>query len=635
MELINFPPAEEPKRNVFEISAFKGIDLTSSPTDVDAKRSPDAVNMMPDNRGNPIKRPGFGLIKNYGARINGRFTVGGHEVIHAGTTLYIDGHATYSGMADRLSTGQVIGNKLYIFDGEEAIVCDGEDAYELFYDAYIPTVLISKNADFYIEGGETITQEPGGSKHEAFNLISDQWSESFLCPTGTETTFTLSEKGLSKRTVKAKVMDENGTWQEKFENVDFTVNRETGKVTFLAAVPAAAVTGEDNVIITAAKHFVGYADKINHCRQSIAYGENGIINRIFLCGNPCEGNKDFWCAVNDPTYWPDTYYSVLGNEDTKIIGYSIIDGKLATHLSPAYDGRSILLRHSSLAEDGTVSFPVTGFLQGEEATAPGAFVYMETEPLFLTKRGVYAITPEDIDGRFYNQNRSYFINKAITAENGLTEAVAAKWKQFYCLALSEKLYLLDTSQKSYAKGEPLSSFQYECYLWNGFTARTLWEDEDGALCFGGDDGNVCRFATNLAATASYEDYHPGGNVGINAYWTTADFSGGTFWRNKTIRVVALQAAAYPQNKVKLEKCVNGIWSLIKEWDAKISFFGWSALKWSAFTWSGNSGYRTIAQKVKIKKFDRVSFRIGCADIGKAFGIYGFSVEYSESGRYKK
>ncbi len=632
---MNFPAVAAPQRRTWTVNSFRGIDLSSSPTDIDKSRSPDAPNMMPDAKGNPIKRPGFSLIKTYEGRINGRYQITGHEVIHAGRNLYIDGALTYTGMADRRSTGQVIVDKLYIFDGEEALICDGEDAYELSYDAYIPTVLISKNADFYVEGGVTKTQEPGGTKNEAFNLIGDFWRESFYAPTGTETTFTLSKDHLAKRKVVAKVMDANGDWQEKTEDTDFTVDRDTGKIVFTTAVPAAPVTGEDNVVITAAKHFDGYPEKINRCRQSIAFGEHGIVNRIFLCGNPCEPNRDYWCFVNDPTYWPDTYYSVLGSDDTRIIGYSIVDSKLATHLSPALDGRSVVVRSSSLAEDGVMSFPVDGFIQGEEALAPGGFVYMESEPLFVTARGVYALTPADIDGRLYSQNRSYFINKALTTDPGLSGAIAAKWKQFYCLALSGKLYLLDTSQKSYERAEPHSTFQYECYVWDGFSATALWEDEDGALCFGDEDGNVFRFATDLSAAGSYTDWSPEGEKGIRAYWTMAEFEGETFWRNKTVRTVAIQAAAYPQNKVVLEKCVGGEWSVVEEWGSKISFFAWNALAWSGFTWSGNPLYRTLTKKLKIKKFDRVSFRIGCSDPGKAFGFYGFSLEFAESGRYKK
>jgi hypothetical protein len=97
----------------------------------------------------------------------------------------------------------------------------------------------------------------------------------------------------------------------------------------------------------------------------------------------------------------------------------------------------------------------------------------------------------------------------------------------------------------------------------------------------------------------------------------------------------LELAPLPQNKVVLEKSKEGTWEVLKEWSSKLSYFAWNAINWGEFTWSGNSTYRTVTAKVKIKKFDKVGFRVSCTDKNKAFGLYGFSVEYTENGRYKK
>lgn len=680
---INFASATEPAKQHILIDSFAGVDLSSSPTDVDKHRSPDAPNMMPDTKGNPKKRTGFEKVGAFGGRINGRFEIKGREVIHAGKNLYIDGVRVWSGMADERSSGENIGDNLYIFDGLCALKCDGYDAYPISYDAYVPTVFISKNADFYyfsdeftgdgsrtrftlskaaneitatvggtaaevaLENGNEavftnapadsaaivitgkVEQEAGGSGNEDFNLLGECWKESFLCSEGTEKVFTLSQKNID-RIAKVEVMNDSGEWAEKAEGTDYTVDKAAGKVTFAAAVGKTPVEGRDNVIITAKKCNPEQKAKINGCRRSIAFGDGGIANRIFVCGNAAEPNRDFWCAVNDPTYWPDTYYGELGNSDTEITGYSVIDGKLGTHLLPAADGRSIIFREASIDDGGKLTYPVTGFLQGEEATAPCSFVYMETEPLFLTERGVYAATAADIDGRFYTQNRSYFINRALCAEKNLSDAFAAKWKHFYIIGINGKMYLLDTSQKYYGRGEPLSAFQYECYLWTGIDARVLWEDSKGRLCFGDGKGNICRFTENI-----YHDWAEEGNKAIDAYWTIPDFCGGLFWRNKTVRVAAIQAAPFPQCRLKLEKCIDGVWSDVTEYGAKICYFAWSAISWPDFTWSGNSTYRTLAAKVKIKKFDKVGFRVGCRYPDKAFGLYAFSLEYVEKGRYKK
>ena len=683
---LNFEKAEDSAKKVLEITSFAGIDLSSAKADIERKRSPDAPNMMPDSKGNPIKRTGFFLLKNYGGRINGAFVFGEKLVVHAGEKLFADGELIFEGLADKISSGQTVGNKFYLFDGKAALVYDGEAVFPLCEKAYIPTVLISKNADecerktvlkgngmstrFILPGKpaeitlvsvngnpaeysleeETVVfssppaenaeiiiearleNEPGGTLKEEINLISDRWKESFLCDTGTEKSFTLSQKNLSEGAVKALVLDENGSWQEKTEGTDFSVDRENGKIVFSEPVSKTPVSGEDNLVIEAEKVFEGYKDKINKCCRSICFDNGGTSGRIFVCGNPEKPESDFWCAAGDPTYWPDIYYSELCGKGSEILGYSVIENSLATYISRPKDGRSIVIRLPFIDESGNVSFPIEKHLQGEPAVSPNGFVFMESEQLFLTERCVYAITTEDISGEKYTQNRSYFINRALCKED-LKNAFCTKWKQFYVIAAGGKLYLLDSSQRDYRRGEPLSGFQYECYLWTGVPARILWEME-GKLFFGDEEGNVCFFSEEKDFAGSYGDFSPEGKKAICAYWTFPDFSGETFWRNKTIKTAALELAPYAQNKVRLEFKINGIWKVIKEWTGKISYFGWNAVSWPNFTWSGNSEPRTVAAKTKIKKFDKAGFRVVCDEMDKAFGLYGFSLEYVEKGRIK-
>ena len=680
-ELFKFG-GRNPVKKVFEITSFAGIDLSSAPSDISKNRSPDALNMMPDSKGNPIKRTGFALFGEYGERINGIFCIGEHFVVHAGNCLFVDGEKVFEGMGDEISSAQVFGEKLYIFDGHEPIVCDGTEAWPLYSAAYIPTVLISKNADFaekeidflgdgeakefafeqepkeiisvavnaaaaeyFAEDGKIVfsaapeenakivvkavfEQEPGGSIKEEFNLISSRWKESFICDTGTETQFSLSKTGLSSGRVKAWVMDENGTWQEKTEKTDFTVDREAGKILFIEPVAKTPVAGTDNLIIEAEKYFEGYPEKINLCRQSIAFDAAGTSGRIFVCGNPNEPEKDFWCAAGNPEYWPDTYYSEIGKGGGRIIGYSVMGNLLASYISEPRDGRSIVVRSFALDENGNASFPVEKHLMGEEAISEKSFVFMDKEQLFLTGRGVYAITTEDISGEKYTQNRSYYINKALCEEE-LEKAFCAKWKNFYVIAAGEKIYLLDTGSKSYEKGEPLSAFQYECYLWNGINARVLCERE-GILFFGDEKGRIFYFTEN-----GYSDWSENGQKAIEAYWTFPDFMGEHFFLNKTIKMLAVQAAAFPQNEVCLEVRKNGFWEELKKWTGKISFFAWDSINWGNFTWSGDFTPRTLTLKAKIKKFDKCRFRVSCSEKDKAFGLYGFAAEYSENGRYKK
>lgn len=681
-QLLNFGKVSPSEKRVLEITSFAGTDLSSAPFDIDKKRSPDSPNMMPDSHGNPMKRTGFEVFESYGKRINGVFNFGEHRIVHSGTKLYFDGELIKEDLADEISDAQIIGNSLCLFDGKEALLVDENGAVPISERAYIPTVLISKNADFaereiVLKGdGTTVeftlehraaeiisakvngvstevtlsenkavfsaapgenavisivlkaSQEPGGSIKEEYNLLSPRWKESFLCDTGTERIFTLSKNALSENPVTAKVLSESGIWQAKTEGADFTVDRENGKITFLSPVGKTPVEGSDNLVIEAEKDFEDYPEKINLCKRTVAFNSGGCANRLFVTGNPNEPFTDRWCAPDDPTYWPDTYYSVLGKKGSEIIGYSVIGNLLGTYITDSKDGRSVVIRKPALDENKNAVFPIENHLQGEEAVSPKSFVFMEKEQLFLTKRGVYAITAEDISGEKYTQNRSFFINRALCNEE-LEKAFCTKWRSFYVIAVGKKLYLLDTGQRSFSRGEPLSTWQYECYLWTGIDARVLWEEGD-TLCFGDSEGNLCRFTKDR-----YSDITPDGERAIEAFWTFPDFSGERFFRNKTVKSVAIQAAPFPRNKLRLEFSKDGKWKLLKEWSKKISYFSWEKIKWSDFTWSGNSLPRTLTLKAKIKKFDKCGFRITCDEPETAFGLYGFALEFSENGRYKK
>ena len=64
----------------------------------------------------------------------------------------------------------------------------------------------------------------------------------------------------------------------------------------------------------------------------------------------------------------------------------------------------------------------------------------------------------------------------------------------------------------------------------------LWE-EDETLFFGDEKGRICYFTKD-----TYSDYSEDGEKAIEAFWTFPDFFGDYFFKNKTIKMVAIQAA---------------------------------------------------------------------------------------------
>ena len=269
-------PAVSPGKSKLTIDSFLGVDLTNAPANVKEKRSPEAPNMMRDVPGKVKKRTGYQTVATYEGRINGRHLLKGgekdFELIHAGSGLYFNGEKLCK-MADSRSVSFQMDGKLYLLDGERYLCFDGETAEPVSNNAKIPVVIISR------------TPTGGGTAYEGINLLSDYTTDSFLGVASVKE-YQLSVSGLSDKPVTAKKMDADGNWVELKETTDFSVNRETGKVTFVTAPGVSPVDGKDNLQITAAKDRSEYRSRIEKCCIGILFGVNGAADRLFVSGNP-------------------------------------------------------------------------------------------------------------------------------------------------------------------------------------------------------------------------------------------------------------------------------------------------------------------------------------------------------------
>lgn len=416
--------------------------------------------------------------------------------MHAGTKLYkmpdtkdVEPEELFDGMNDARSSSWQFEDSLYIIDGKQLLVYDGETVK--LVEGKIPTLTIAKKPN------------GGGTDFDALNLIQPKFTELFA-GNGTAKDYHLSFSGLDDTEVTAKILDSNGDWADKKEGTDFTVNRETGVVTFNTAPGNSPVGGEDNVSITAARTVEGYADKINKCTIGTLFGVNGASDRLFLSGNPDFVNYDWYSGQNDPTYFPDTGYSILGTPKSAIMGYSIINNYLATHKDENETDRNVIIRSGDLV-DNEPAFPIKNTMQGPGAIAKSSFAYLGTEPVFLTRLGIYAITPSDISGERYSQDRSYFINGALLKEENLENACCATFKDMYWLCVNGKAYILDSLQNlGTTRNEPYSNRQYACFYRTNIPANVMWVKNNN-LYFGDSEGRVLEFYTDPQDIESYND----------------------------------------------------------------------------------------------------------------------------------
>ena len=606
------------------VDYFRGVDLNNSPSNVDTSRSPAAPNMIRDQVGKVRKRMGYHTVAAVpnGARINGVHQLGDKTLVHAGDKLYLwDGALNFTelcDMADDFSRGFQFDEKLYLLDGVNYRVFDGTAVTAVEDAAYVPTVIISRKPT------------GGGTVYEALNLLGTKWTESFL-GAASVTEYQLTETDLGSYAVTAEVLNSSGDWDAKTEGTHFTVNRTTGVVTFTTAPGETPVTGMDNVHITAAKTRDGYRDKIVSCRVFVVYGVGGASDRIFLSGNTNYPGYDFYSGFDNPAYFPDTGYNRLSRDGSTVVGYAVLSNTLAAFLSGSQDGRNVVVRTGSLDDNGDAVFKITNTLIGENAVATGSFCFMGKEPVFLTDRGVFAITAEELTGEKYTQERSYYISSALREITDKAEAFAAIYRDFYVLAIGGDLYLLDGLQKTYERNNPYSSYQYEVYFWPDIPARVLWTQGE-ALCFGTAGGKLCSFYTNVDALTSYSD----DGEAIDAYWETSDFDGKGFFRNKTFTGISCRLAAAAYTGVKISAQVRGLWSQIFDAKEKARFLDWNYIDLTKFVFSADRTPRTLFGKVKIKKVDKVRFRLRNSELNEPFGLYAFGLEWKEPGSdYKR
>lgn len=615
------------------MARFRGVDLTGDVTTMDASRSPAAPNMMPDDQGFPAKRPGYRTRLQLTGRVHGAWTLktdgARKQVIHAGTTLYAveqtEGGETatplYTDMNDAPGAAVQLGGKLWIADGKRYLYYDGEQAAPVSQIATVPVITIAKGPN-----GKT-----GATSYKAINLLTGKQTESYLGEKDT-VDYYLSLQDLTDTPVTAQVLDAGGNWQDKTETTDFTVDRTLGKVTFKTAPGESPVEGEDNVRIT--YEVERDAGEVDRCCRAILYGVNGAMDRIFLTGDPQQPNVDHWSEWSDPAYIGDTNYGLLGSEGSPIRGYSVLNGALVAHKDGEENGRNIFIREGQLDEDGTAVFRITDILQGEGAVSGRAFGSIASEPLYLTRLGVAALTPTTVTGERTAQVRSYYLNGALRKEP-LSDAPAAVWGRFYVLAGADWLYLLDSQQKQYEKNEPTSGYQMEGYYWTGIGATALWE-EDGALCFGTKDGCVRQFSDGNTA-GDYNDCDTAGDETgrpVQAAWATPLLNLGSWANLKNVTGVWVVLQPFARSGGEIYYATDKEYEKFAR-SANVDIFDWNDIDFQRFTFNTLDRPMVVNTRKKAKKVKLFQVIVKNGRAAEPFGLFAIQVHYKMGGKVKR
>lgn len=627
-----------------KVDSFRGVDFASSPVNVASGRSPNAVNLLSDLAGKPIKRTGYKLLGSLDARINGIYRLKTNTVekllVHSGTKLYewqLSADESnqseesftllYSGVEDKRSDCLQFANKLWFLDGKKMLVyesdSEGQFAVKKVEDiAYVPTTLLGANPD-----------GTGGVAFEDGNLLGCRRKNSFYIADSNSSAkeFILDRSNLATDSVKVQVMKSDGSWNELTENTNFTVDRAKGKVTLNTAPGVSPNIGEDNVVIE-----FGYVPKdsgrerINGCEFGMLYGVDGEANRLFVSGNSECGNYDFWSELDDLTYFPESNYARLGLESSNIMGYSRIGSNMAVHKEDNGQDVTVFLRRGSLDSEGNPIFPIFDGVSGVGATSRRGFAVFNAEPIFVADEGVFAVTTQDVTGNKYAELRSYYINPKLLAEPDLKECVGIEFNNFFYLGVGSHVYVADGRQKVYEQNASSSAFQYEWYYFDNIPVR-VWFERAGFLYFGSNDGNIYRFYQANEHSAANNVYLDNG-VPIKAVWETPYFSFGHLGHLKKLTGFWLMLAPYHRSGVKIYYRAKGDLHLARAANADI--FDFSDIDFTRFTFNTDDSPMVVATNLPLRRFMLVQFRFENT-AAEAFGFYGFEVQYILQGRYRK
>ena len=632
-----------PKKTIV-YNKFRGVDFSTDPSLVDRNRSPYAVNIISDSAGMPEKRLGWRCIHDLTseeAGVNGLYygDIGGQGgkmmIAHIGTKLYhfSDSYITQiaTGLADAKSCGFFMKDEttsyFYIISNGKYLKYDGNSVTSVLTDAYIPTVLISKNPD-----------GTGGTVYESVNLISDSRCESFL-GNNSATVYYLAVKPVTSID-KVEVRNASGEWETLSSG--YTADTTNGKVTFSAA-HAPVVAGQDNVKITYTKSVTGYANRILKCTIACKYGYGGS-NRVFLSGNPDYKAYDWYSDILRPDYFPDTAFSVVGDDNTAIMGYQKVGKYLVIIKESNNQDSTIFQRWGGLDEDGNVQFYIEQGAAGVGAVAKGCFATLIDEPLFLSTRGVMAITTTNILAERTLRNRSYYVDNLLLKEFGLENAVSTEWNGYYITCVNNRCYVLDSKNKSYRKNHSYdgTDYVYEAYYWDNVPAVCFLSVAD-ELFFGTADGRICKFNTDKPNLDKYNDngFRTSPDDGrdgtpIVAVWSTVNDDDGASYLYKSVQKKGCSVTIKPfyRSSAKIYSVKDGNGEVFIR-QSNMDILNFNDVDFERFTFNTNDSPQDIYLRKKIKKYKRLQFIIKNDGNSEGFGIYQIAKTFAVGNYAKK
>lgn len=218
--------------------------------------------------------------------------------------------------------------------------------------------------------------------------------------------------------------------------------------------------------------------------------------RVFLAGSKKYPARDFMSGVYDASYFPALSYTMVGQEQSKILGYGRYFGYQLIFKDSAGDAK-IYFRE---AADG--GFKILKGTASEAAASENAVINLNSKLFILSEGGLYSIEATSVEGQTKTVLRSGEINPLLLGED-LGSVGLAKMDNKLVIFGEQVVYVLD-AERDYNwyiyrlpyRVRAISELDGEVILYERGIAKMREAGEDAAYSDGlysGEEAAVCAY----------------------------------------------------------------------------------------------------------------------------------------------
>lgn len=594
---------------------FTGVDFINESSNVSIARSPDALNVWKDYTKEDVcieTRPGYRLITTIGEEVDEVFTgtkingiymwSGSVALVHSENKLYkwsnFPNEPTEETLTTLFSTMNVNNRTsftrfsdvktkvdyLYLLDGTNYLRFDGTNLTQVSDNSFIPTTSIGR------------APSGGGERYQDVNVLTPKRINSFLAD-GTATAYHLDAEDIDS-VDEVKV---NGNVMTS----GYTVNTQTGIVTFSTAPTAPSVSGQDNVLITYSKANTDHTTRISKCTKAVIFDD-----RLFFMGNPDFPNAIFHSELKNPAYISDLNYYEDGTSDSAIKDIVVGNDVLWAFKNKNQSDGNVFYHTKGFDEEQGAVYPC---VQGNVETGCYAkAINFQDDIVYLSKSGLEGIISTELESRQIISHRSSLVDAKMVNISDYADAQMCIWNGYLMILVDDKVFLADSRQK-YADG---NAFQYEWFFWHLPCNPRVIHEYEGSLYIGAEDGKIYVL----------EGTNDNGEI-IESYWTTPLDNFGYVNRLKTTnKRGAIAKIRLTQNgEVNIARKTNKESDYIFTKKQYLTGFSFNNINFNEFRFTSvNQNY--IVFKIKEKKFNEISIKVFSNKLNKPIALYSITIE---------